>query len=339
MYYNNHKLKNVSSFTYLGVTLSSNGKFFQAQKTLAEQGMRALFSLNSLFDRISLGITEKLKLFDSMVMPILNYGTEVWGIHKGPDIERVYLKFLKQILCVRPQTSNIAVYGEVGRTPLYILRQERILRYYYKIINNPESIMFKLVQNYMVQRYNYGWMAHVKKLLDDLGFSYLWNNLDFSRSQLNMLIQRLNDQYLQSWFVEISESPKLCTYQKFKTEFVSEKYLNCVTNIKQRIALTRFRCSAHRLMIEEGRYRNIIRNERICTRCNLNVVEDEFHFLIVCPFYSELRDSCLDIYYYFLPDINKFTLLISSNDANTIRNVAKFIHLANTKRDNTPLPL
>ena len=34
-YYNNEKLKNVNKFTYLGVTLSSSGKFYQAQKSLA----------------------------------------------------------------------------------------------------------------------------------------------------------------------------------------------------------------------------------------------------------------------------------------------------------------
>ena len=86
-------LTNVKSFTYLGLTLSSNGKFYQAQKSLAEQATKALFSLNKLFEKISISIPEKLKLFDSMILPILNYGCEVWGFHSGPDIERVHLKF------------------------------------------------------------------------------------------------------------------------------------------------------------------------------------------------------------------------------------------------------
>ena len=51
--------------------------FFKLQKSLAEQANKALFSLNKLFDKVSLNITEKLKLFDSVVLPILNYGCEI----------------------------------------------------------------------------------------------------------------------------------------------------------------------------------------------------------------------------------------------------------------------
>ena len=39
-------LKNVSSFTYLGVTLTANGKFCQTQKVLATQANKAVFLLN-----------------------------------------------------------------------------------------------------------------------------------------------------------------------------------------------------------------------------------------------------------------------------------------------------
>ena len=42
-YYNNSALENVISFTYLGVILASNGKFYQTQNTLAEQPTKALF--------------------------------------------------------------------------------------------------------------------------------------------------------------------------------------------------------------------------------------------------------------------------------------------------------
>ena len=127
LYFDNTEIEIVSSFTYLWVTLISNERFFQAQKSLAEQANKALFSLNKLFDKDSLNITEKLKLFDSMVLPILNYGCEIWGFHPAPNIEAVHLKFLKQLLKVRYQTSSAMVYGELGRVPLIIKRKERIL--------------------------------------------------------------------------------------------------------------------------------------------------------------------------------------------------------------------
>ena len=75
--------------------------------------MKALFSVNSLFDSVSLNVSEKIKLFDTMVLLILCYGCEVWGFHAALDVERVHLIFLKQILGVRTQTCNNAVYGEI----------------------------------------------------------------------------------------------------------------------------------------------------------------------------------------------------------------------------------
>ena len=90
--------------------MSANGKFYQAQKSLSEQTTKALFSLNSLFEKVHLDLSERLKLFDSMVLPILMYGVEAWGFHSAPDAERAYLKFLKQVLSVRPQTTSAAIY-------------------------------------------------------------------------------------------------------------------------------------------------------------------------------------------------------------------------------------
>ena len=63
-----------------------------------------------------------------MILPILNYASEIWGFHPAPDIERVHLKFLKQILKVKSQTPSAAVYGELGRVPLHVMRKERALK-------------------------------------------------------------------------------------------------------------------------------------------------------------------------------------------------------------------
>ena len=59
-----------------------------------------------------------------------------------------------------------------------------------------------------------------------------------------------------------------------------------------RSALRKLRISAHELKIETDRYKKLPneRSQRICERCNLNVIEDEFHFIISCPLYNDNRD-------------------------------------------------
>ena len=47
------------------------------------QAMKAVFYLNALFDTVSLDILDQIKLFDNLVILILNYGFEVWWFHSG----------------------------------------------------------------------------------------------------------------------------------------------------------------------------------------------------------------------------------------------------------------
>ena len=51
---------------------------------------------------------------------------------------------------------------------------------------------------------------------------------------------------------------------------------------------TKFRTSSHDLALEHGRYTNLHRNERICNNCNTGAIENEYHFLLICPKFTEL---------------------------------------------------
>ena len=57
-----------------------------------------------------------------------------------------------------------------------------------------------------------------------------------------------------------------------------------------RKSLVKLRISSRNLQIETGRYDKIARDERLCSLCNRNKIEDETHFLLDCPSYSSIRD-------------------------------------------------
>ena len=100
--------------------LSSNGLFYQAQKALANQWLKSLFALNFIFDAVALETIEKIKLVDSLVAPILNYSSEVWGFQDANDVEIIHLNNFKQVLGVHSKTSNPTIYGEFARFPLSV---------------------------------------------------------------------------------------------------------------------------------------------------------------------------------------------------------------------------
>ena len=61
---------------------------------------------------------------------------------KSKDLERLNLMFCKSVLGVKTSTCNAAIYGELGRLPLYINRYVSIIKYWLKLIST-DNIMLK----------------------------------------------------------------------------------------------------------------------------------------------------------------------------------------------------
>ena len=94
--------------------------------------------------------------------------------------------------------------------------------------------------------------------------------------------------------------------------------------MKFRIALTRLRTAAHRLLIETGRWvkpKPIALENSKCITCNLN--ENEFHFILVCPMYSSFRHY-IPKYYTNRPSMFKFIKLLNNNNELTVRRLALY---------------
>jgi hypothetical protein len=106
------------SYSYLGIVFNYNGNFCTASKKLLEQAQKSMYALYKKIKNISIPVDLQLKLFDSLVAPVLLYASEIWGFENKNSIERVHLQFCKSILKVRDSTPNFLVYGELGRFPL-----------------------------------------------------------------------------------------------------------------------------------------------------------------------------------------------------------------------------
>ena len=138
----------------------------------------------------------------------------------------------------------------------------------------------------------------------------------------------MTDVCKQVWSVNLMSKPKLRTYNTFKSLLEPEKYLtlNCSSKFVQSFA--RFRCSSLPLALEKGRHQGIDRQHRFCTLCKLGDVEDEYHFLLICPLYNTLRIVYLPYESFLEPNYYKFQKLVSSSDSNILLNLCKFVHKA-----------
>ena len=105
----------------------------------------------------------------------------------------------------------------------------------------------------------------------------------------------------EQWLLDVNNKPKLRTYITFKHTVNTEDYVSSYISRNQRSLLAQIRLGILPLHVETGRFKNIKDNvtgnyrklkleERLCNLCNLNAVEDEFHFVCVCTKYEKERN-------------------------------------------------
>ena len=91
-------------------------------RDLSDKANRAIFSLNSCYKLNKSPLNIAFKLFDSMITPILLYGSEVWGAYECNTtkisvglgkltIETVQTQFIKRLIGVNKSATNIMVHG------------------------------------------------------------------------------------------------------------------------------------------------------------------------------------------------------------------------------------
>ena len=194
---------------------------------LAGQANKALFTL--IRKAVCLHYPILSHLFDSLVRPITEYACEVWAFSNADELELVHRRFCKFSLGLPSSTSNLAVYGDLGRVPLMIRRKVTLIKYWLRISTHWDiSGLLKEAYQLTLTDSPDKWTTSVKQVLDEAGFSYVWNNpLGVRHNEfISQLLQSLLDQYSQDCGSELLCSRKLRTYRIFKNTLSYEAYLN-----------------------------------------------------------------------------------------------------------------
>lgn len=167
---NDSEIDIVDEQKYLGIYLGRTGSSVAAKKHIADQANKAVFALLKKIRNLSLPFDVQIDLFDKMIKPILLYGCELWGVGNVDIIEKVQLKFFKQIFHLKNATPSYMIYGELGVTPLYVEIQKRIVSFWCKLIDNYEnnklsSLIYNLVyEMHMQKRIKSQWIESIKEI-------------------------------------------------------------------------------------------------------------------------------------------------------------------------------
>ena len=336
----NHTLETVSSYCYLGIQMKYNGNFQLSIKALADKALKALFKIKK-----SIGLDNPCnlleKLFDTLVVPILLYNCEVWGLQnsfKDSDpFEHIHLKFIKECLGVHYKSSNSACRQDLNRLPLYSRIQYSAVKYLLHMKSSQNTLVCKVLEETKNEN---PWLLKLKDTLNDIGFSFVLTcSSDTIKCNLGNIKTRIDDIARQNQLSVINSSPKLEFYRTVNQPNSRALYVDLLKNKSDRCSISKIRLSAHKLAIETGRYHNVTRDNRICLFCNTNQVEDEIHFLFKCQKYHGERIIFFDQIKNSIPSnivsiIRNPWLIFDSESEEVLKSLSKYIKNCFSKREN-----
>ena len=156
---------------------------------LKEKALHALFSLRKHTNVSKLSPLPANKIFD-MISPILTYNSEIWGVYVKPDfkswdssqIEKTHLQFCKRYLEVSNKASNTAGRAELGRFPLNIAINQKIINYFLYLHNKGNDSIVKQIFLMSADLYSSGKSSFYSSVMR---MSEYYNLPDFDPNVLN----------------------------------------------------------------------------------------------------------------------------------------------------------
>ena len=286
----------------------------------------------------NLPVDLSLDMFEKMVIPSLLYGSEIWGFGNLINLERVQLKFVKYLLKLKRNTPNNMVYGETGLLPMEYHVNTRMLSFWVKLITGKQDKMSFKIYNLCLSLYRHGrleckWLQKIQRLINGAGLTFVFEQqymLDkkwLKNAFLPNIKNILKDQILQIWFNQVSlESEKCFHYKHFGMEYQLKKYFE-ILQPELWMPLCRFRTGNHKLPVEIYSWNNLYknRNDRKCTICDTNDIGDEYHYIMICPVFKEIREIYLPKFYKNRPSVYKFNELMKCTKPKVLNKLARFV--------------
>ena len=345
LFFNGKAIEEVPSYKYLGNLFSSTktsrgDPFSENYQYLYDKAQKNIFSLFSKTKDIS-PLSPKLRiyLFDSLIRPVLTYGSGVWGINKKGRVimDKLHLWYIRIVLGVKNNSNILATLGECGSLPPSINILIYVFSYFIRLKNLPASTLPNQAFLESKRLHKIGlstWYSSVVKLAEEY-------EVDLDTMNKESIKIHLTSQFKENWLKQINDltnNSSLRTYCQLKSDFKIEPYLTHIKNYKFRNALSRLRINSHLLEIERGRHTKPITpvERRLCSHCS--VVETEFHFVTECLLHETDRHILFSGISNKFPDfaqldnICKFKFMLTFPDEEVLSSVGKFVFKCFEKR-------
>ena len=132
---------------------------------------------------------------------------------------------------------------------------------------------------------------------------------------------------------DINTSSKANHYRNFYCSFEIQFYLKNTLPVYLTRILAKLRCSAHELKVKKGRHNGTPLSSTYLCFCRNNQIEDEFHFVLQCPFFHDLRIRYIpQRYIKRYPNVEDFYALMKCKIESVITRLAQYLIVAFQRR-------
>jgi hypothetical protein len=299
-------VEEVEVFKYLGVELRVDGKWKAVAERLSSKGMAvAGLLLGQGGVCCGMGMGMKRRLWQALGLPVLSYGTEVWGVGKtvAKQLEKVQKFVGQQVLGCGKMASEFLIRGELGWMSLAGRRDETKLRFLGRLVTMKEKRVVRQVfavrsRDAQTSRgKGKGWCSKVEELLEKYELvakfqALVVRGVKGIPAWQHAVQEAVWEKEEAAWKEGVAAREKLERYGRVKTELFLEPFVNSSAAERRSAALkVRLRGGRSSLEVERGKYVGLERCKRVCQICNSGKVEDEEHFLLVCEALEGPRDS------------------------------------------------
>ncbi len=126
---------------------------------MAHKSRNAIYALNS-YVKNTIGQLQPhiaVKIFDSQIVPIMQYTSEIWFQNKKSlQLETIHLQYLKSIMHVKTSSSSKAIYSEFGRFPLVLKQKCQLISYWKRVVGMDDNMIFKKAYNSTLKLHELG---------------------------------------------------------------------------------------------------------------------------------------------------------------------------------------
>jgi hypothetical protein len=265
-----------------------------------------------------------LHLVQTYVLPAALYGSQIWG----PDLlstrslystslQKAICNVYRQLLGVRSSVSMESLLDEVGVAPLPRYWLKAALMFWARAHASDNRMLSAVLQCEwklgMVCKSS--WSAKLRRFLsEDLGCDAMHSDEAAVIPEPSLCVDSLLDYLIAQRVAKCHDPRMLDTDHRVRATYLYwfcmpldlDKHIPhlhpylCAGNRMPTTWVTsmaKLRLSSHGLRVELGRHQRppLSYGERVCTRCNSELVDDEAHLLLECGATEHLRAEFRDV--------------------------------------------